>query len=502
MRVVVEMRYSILFVLALILISGFIAYFGDILGRRLGKKRLTLFNLRPRYTAIVVTTITGMLISGLAVLALISVNSQFRRVLTEGERIFSNNKRLLTQNLSLSRSNRSLSQRRSELLKLVDQRQKELDAARKQVEQARMARDAAARVAERLKSDIADRKKDVELLRGRKLTLESELETRTEELASVQAGLAEAQEDLKKRQGELLVVGQRLTVTAANLDKAQASLSEAQTKLSKTQSQLTDVQIQLAAKTRELEAKEKELFAEKGQRIRFERQTDELRSGNLILRQGDEIARGVISFDQTQFGIRADLISLLEKASEIAERRSARVGENGRAVNVIFRLPNGSVSNLPESVCLDYARDAIARSRTDALVQVVCAANTVAGEQAPVEFLLYTNKLVFAEGDFIAETRMDGRSSEGRVLLAIISFLQGAVAEAALQKGIVPVANYDPRQTIASNPQRQLESLLQVVDEIRAGRSKADLRVYASTDISAAGPLNMDNMRFSVTKVE
>ena len=67
------MRYSIFFAIVLVLVSGFIAYFGDLLGRRMGKKRLTLFGLRPRHTAIGVTTITGMIIAALALITLISI---------------------------------------------------------------------------------------------------------------------------------------------------------------------------------------------------------------------------------------------------------------------------------------------------------------------------------------------------------------------------------------------------------------------------------------------
>lgn len=494
------MRYSVLFVLALIFISGFIAYFGDILGRRMGKKRLTLFNLRPRHTAIVVTTITGMLISGLALLALISVNSEFRKVLTEGERIFSQNKRLSTENVDLVRSNRSLRDLRAALLLRVAERQKELDAAREQVKIARKAKEAAAGAVRRLEADVAARKKDLEVVRSRQLVVQTDLDNQTEELARVQAGLASAQADLG-------VAQKKYADTAASLGEAQASLTQAQGNLAEKQRKLLDVQSQLLATTEELVAKEKERSTEQSKRIQaealklhFEQQ---FRSGNLVLRQNDEIVRGVISADRSPFLIRADLVSLLEKASDIAEKRNVRVGANGRAVLVVFRNRNGSLpEDSNESVWLDNARDTIAQSGTNALVQVLCARNTVAGEQALVEFALYSNNLVFRKGDSIAATRLDGFASEGRVLLTVISFLQGAVADAAVRKGVVPVPNYDPRQSLSGNPQKQLDDLLAVVDQIRSKRTKADVTVYACADIYSAGPLSMDNMRFSVVKVK
>lgn len=493
------MGYSILFVVALILVSGFIAYFGDILGRRMGKKRLSLFNLRPRYTAIVVTTITGMIISALALAALISVNSQFRRVLTEGERIFTQNKRLTTDNATLAQSNRLLTERRNELVKRVEERQKQLEVAKAQVAKAERAVKAAQQSVARLKADIETRKRDIEMLSARKFAADVELEKRNEELAGVQAELAKAQENLRSRQADLIVVGQRLTVTAANLDQAKASLAETQVKLSA-------VEDSLRAKTRELEAKQRELSAEQTKRLHFEKLSlefeQQLRSGNLVLRQGDEIARAVISPFQSPFGIRADILSLLGTASENANKRGVGIGQNGRAVRVVFRQPDGRISDATEAECLDNARDAIWRSRTPVLVQVVCATNTVDGEQALVELLLYANKTIFREGEAIASARIDGRISEGRVLLAVIAFLQGDVADAALGKGIVPVANSDPRQSLGGNPQQQLEKLLAVVGQIKALSAKADVTVYAAADITAAEPLNMDNLRFGMSKVD
>lgn len=51
------------YVLTLMLISGIIAYIGDWLGTYVGKRRLTIFGLRPRVTALIVAISTGILIT-------------------------------------------------------------------------------------------------------------------------------------------------------------------------------------------------------------------------------------------------------------------------------------------------------------------------------------------------------------------------------------------------------------------------------------------------------
>lgn len=62
--------FALIAVLAVM--GGAIAYIGDILGTKVGKRKLTLFNLRPKHTSIVFTIITGILIAAatISVLAL------------------------------------------------------------------------------------------------------------------------------------------------------------------------------------------------------------------------------------------------------------------------------------------------------------------------------------------------------------------------------------------------------------------------------------------------
>ncbi|EKD82090.1 MAG: hypothetical protein ACD_39C01488G0003 [uncultured bacterium] len=52
-----------IYIIILVLISGLIAYIGDVLGTYVGKRRLTVLGLRPRITALVVAISTGILIT-------------------------------------------------------------------------------------------------------------------------------------------------------------------------------------------------------------------------------------------------------------------------------------------------------------------------------------------------------------------------------------------------------------------------------------------------------
>lgn len=55
--------YGIMLIVVLVLTGGVIAFIGDRLGSKVGKKKLSLFGLRPRHTSILITIITGILIT-------------------------------------------------------------------------------------------------------------------------------------------------------------------------------------------------------------------------------------------------------------------------------------------------------------------------------------------------------------------------------------------------------------------------------------------------------
>jgi len=73
--------FGLRIILLLLLIGGSIAYIGDYLGHIIGRKRLTLFHLRPRYTATFITIISGILISLITLASILIVSQDARTAL-------------------------------------------------------------------------------------------------------------------------------------------------------------------------------------------------------------------------------------------------------------------------------------------------------------------------------------------------------------------------------------------------------------------------------------
>ncbi len=65
-------------VVLIMIVAGFVAYVGDRVGHQVGRRRLTLFGLRPKYTSTIVAVATGMLIALAVTLIALLVSNEVR----------------------------------------------------------------------------------------------------------------------------------------------------------------------------------------------------------------------------------------------------------------------------------------------------------------------------------------------------------------------------------------------------------------------------------------
>ena len=76
-----------LLILSLLFLGGILSTLGDRLGTRVGKARLSIFKLRPKSTAVLITVFTGSIISAISFAIMVAFNSQLRVGLFELEDI-------------------------------------------------------------------------------------------------------------------------------------------------------------------------------------------------------------------------------------------------------------------------------------------------------------------------------------------------------------------------------------------------------------------------------
>ncbi|MBF0545886.1 MAG: DUF3084 domain-containing protein [Candidatus Riflebacteria bacterium] len=99
-------------ILVLMGISGLIAYLGDRLGTYVGKRRLTIFGMRPKITAVIVAITTGILITTITLITAMILSENVRialfsvQQLTEERKKLSEEKEILSNDVTKLKSDR------------------------------------------------------------------------------------------------------------------------------------------------------------------------------------------------------------------------------------------------------------------------------------------------------------------------------------------------------------------------------------------------------------
>lgn len=125
--------YGLFLIVVLVVVGGAIAFIGDRLGSKVGKKKLTIFGLRPKHTSVLVTILTGISITTmtLAVMTTVSDNvrtalfgmEQLRQTMAETEnRLAYASRELENSKAEQAKTDATLAQTRKDLDQLIEQR--------------------------------------------------------------------------------------------------------------------------------------------------------------------------------------------------------------------------------------------------------------------------------------------------------------------------------------------------------------------------------------------
>ncbi|MGH2349476.1 MAG: DUF3084 domain-containing protein [bacterium] len=120
------MELGIVLIPILVLVSGGIALIGNRIGREIGRRRLSLFGLRPRYTAQIITIASGVLITATTLVVVLLISQEARVALFRLNEVLAETKRLeaeiAKQNTEIKRQEDRLKQLAlGEIIYLTDQ---------------------------------------------------------------------------------------------------------------------------------------------------------------------------------------------------------------------------------------------------------------------------------------------------------------------------------------------------------------------------------------------
>ncbi|GIV10352.1 MAG: hypothetical protein KatS3mg019_2443 [Fimbriimonadales bacterium] len=488
----------------LTLFGGALAYAGDWLGRKLGKQRLSLFGIRPRYTATLITTVTGCLTVALTVIGMTLANESFRAWITRGDQILmelraneTRLKELQARNAALQSANEQLRAQQERISGELNKLETEYQAQLKQVEQLSGQLSQVRTQLQTTESRLRQANQQIAVAQRTRQQLEEQI---TAERAQIRA-LRQAQEALRRQNDEFAQQGASLASENAQLDRENRRLREAGEQLQNQNRQLEQQNRQLESQNGILLDRATSLrlqLTELESAARELAQLANIRLRPIAVQMEEELARTVIPAGLSEVRVRQALQDLLNLADKTArERGAAPASGQPRAVFIPekrVRLTTGEQIEITESESLEAVLQNIRASNDSVVVIAVSLTNVAQGEPAPIELRLFRNRKVFDAGEEIARLSIDCRP-ERNPLGQVLAFLQTEVRTRATEAGILP------KQERAGAPptvgETSTEMLLELMEQARQCRSERVLLIVRAAKTTFAG--DTLHLKFEVT---
>ncbi len=367
--------YAILLIFLVVVVSGLIAYLGDQIGMKVGKKRISIFGLRPKYTSIIITILTGVLIASVTITAILATNNGVRQALFNIQQVLSRleitrdqlddrNQQLLEKNLKIREKNN-----------LIDEKNKLLQ--KKEIE------------IQNTEEKLADLQRQKEQLEEQKGELQSKLDSIQIEYETAQSDIEDLKETKAQLEGQLADLQQERQDLEERIDLLNQEINRVNQELSDTT-------------------------------LRYYLQ-------DLVYQKGDIIYIDVVEKGNTQDETVDNIIEFITKANNEVLDKPVRVdNETGSAISLKSDEIFGLAATILQSDTEKY------------IVSLVADVNVSQNMIVPVSFQLSPDFIVYQRGDLITEKVIDASKSVAELEDELIEMLT-VINTQSVKKGIITV---------------------------------------------------------------
>lgn len=328
---------GIYLIIVMIITGGAIAFIGDKLGTKIGKKRLSIFGLRPRHTSMIITVITGALITGLSIGSMAIISQNVRTALFGMEEL----------NATIAETKKSLGVAVKELMTTQDE-------------------------FKRADADLAKSKQEIESLKAEQIELREESDR-----------LKSGNEKLENENSELTAQNTDLSASNSELSAQNKNLADTNAELSDTNKKLGEFNVTLTADNEKL-SKDNAILEERTKNLR--EGLIAMREGDIVLKAGEILASGVIKGNRPAEDIETDIHKIADEATlNLNERFNEEIDSS-----VWIYEPE-----------LQDAVAKISASSQDMILRITAAGNLVRGEPIRTSLVLYPNILIYNKDDVV-----------------------------------------------------------------------------------------------------
>ncbi|WP_457631927.1 DUF3084 domain-containing protein [Oceanithermus desulfurans] len=293
----------------LLLIAAVVAYVGDVVGRRVGRRHLRLFGLRPRTTALVVAVFTGVVIALLAFAAFFFLASDARKTILEAEKVREERDQLRSEVERLGGHVSDLEARAARALGESERLERELKAkadalklAEEEIRKLQGEKELLQQAVEETRKQLEEREVELGRVRAEVERIGAEREALEREFDALQQGQILLLDDLEKlRQAEADAI--------KRAEAAQAKTREAEAAAARAEARVSAIQKEIAALEKERQQLLGDITTLDAERKALEEQRDALRLANRRLQ--DQLAAA----NQQVFDLKQELLRLEQERS-------------------------------------------------------------------------------------------------------------------------------------------------------------------------------------------
>jgi uncharacterized protein (DUF3084 family) len=437
------MTTGLVLIAAILILGGVIATVGDRLGTRVGKARLTLFNLRPRKTATLITILTGGLIAASTFGILFAVSDNLRTGVFDLERI---------------RRERHVAEEERDKAKAErEQIERRLQTARRKQEVAR--------------KRLATINESLQAANDRQARTAAQLNQAQTRLGAVQSRFQQAQTFLQ-------TVSSQLATLRTELQQLQAGRQDLIRQRDQVKVQIAERDQEISARDRAIAERETQLSALANQRSDLEKEVQDLqgiRDGSVTLFRNQVLASSP-PFKVVDPTAAPQLVNqVLVQANRFALQRIRPDVPN--LSSQIIRIPNSEVEPIIKQI--QDGQEYVIRilsTRNYAIGQPCVLAGNACIE---VRAIAIPNQLVFPRGGIIASAPVDPTSLDSEALADLILRIIAAAQFRARQAGILP-----EQVVVADN---RSETLVKFLKEVKEYNQPLEIQIAAAENSYTAG---------------
>lgn len=496
----------LLFLILIVLVSGGIGVLADILGRKIGKRRIVFGRLRPKHTARLGTFLAGILTSTLTIVVVFAISAPVRKWIVEGTQIVNRYERLQQLNEQLKNSI-AVRQKQSDLLdkkltatsanlKSVQVQLKSVQVEAKKANQL-LALAKSRELAALTRYHVAARKVSTTQALLHKMRLQYSAASANLKRVSFNLKTISAQNtdvstknlELTHQNDQLAAEAHKLTEDVSNL---QSQIGELQTKINAADSKLTAEQTELRTTTQKLvEAKQEadhltqQIATLTDLEEKYQAVTNLTLVNTITYGHNDEVARVEVPAHLSEADAIAQVDNLITAASAEARARGATYFKDSRLAADLAYPSGGNATNQR----LLLAKQ-ITDSREPLVIIALSAVNAV--QQTPVVLVtqVHPNPLIYSKGKVLARKSFNAGLSINAIFDQLQTFIQTDVYRRAISNGIIPIAGRND-SVLNVGP----ADLFPVIDAISKNPLKSDVKVIVDQDTRAGDRLQI---RFSI----